>query len=195
MILVSMDENGAPQLYKTDPAGYYCGYKAVGVGVKQTEANNYLEKKIRKKPSWTFNETVEVGGCLNWWSIWNFIAGGYHSSVFSAVCWLQGHRYWGWSSDQRRASIQVRPDLMIASDSLCQTDNRLLSETEVDERLVAIAEKDWWTNLLAIIWTVCNINHTIIFVSCFLCCLHSQNLHYLQKCIDNTHTLDHWCTD
>ncbi len=60
MVLVSMDEEKGPQVYKTDPAGYYCGYKAVAVGVKQTEANNYLEKKIRKKPSWTYNETVEV---------------------------------------------------------------------------------------------------------------------------------------
>lgn len=62
MILIGYDEEVGPQLYKTDPAGYYCGYKATSVGAKQTEANNYLEKKIRKNPSWSFNETVEVSG-------------------------------------------------------------------------------------------------------------------------------------
>ena len=60
MILIGYDEEAGPQLYKTDPAGYYCGYKATSVGAKQTEANNYLEKKIRKNPSWNFNDTVEV---------------------------------------------------------------------------------------------------------------------------------------
>lgn len=60
MLLVAYDPDKGPQLYKTDPAGYYCGYKATSVGVKQTEANNYLEKKIRKKPSWGYNDTIEV---------------------------------------------------------------------------------------------------------------------------------------
>ena len=55
-----MDEERGPQLYKTDPAGYYCGYKATSVGVKQMEANNYLEKKVRKKPQWSYTEAVEV---------------------------------------------------------------------------------------------------------------------------------------
>ena len=60
MILVAMDAEKGPMLFKTDPAGYYCGYKATSVGVKQAEANNYLEKKLRNNPSWSFHETVEV---------------------------------------------------------------------------------------------------------------------------------------
>ncbi len=60
MVLVCVDAEKGPEVYKTDPAGYYCGYKAVAVGVKQAEANNYMEKKIRKKPTWNYFETVEV---------------------------------------------------------------------------------------------------------------------------------------
>lgn len=64
MILIAYDVEKGPQVYKTDPAGYYCGYKATSVGAKSTEANNYLEKKIRKKPSWSYEEAVEVGQCI-----------------------------------------------------------------------------------------------------------------------------------
>ena len=60
MMLIGYDDEIGPQLYKTDPAGFYCGFKATSIGNKQTEANNYLEKKIRKNPSWSFTETVDV---------------------------------------------------------------------------------------------------------------------------------------
>ena len=61
MILIGIDEDGQPQLYKTDPAGYFCGYKATSSGVKQNEANSYLEKKLKKKQAFTCKETIEVG--------------------------------------------------------------------------------------------------------------------------------------
>ena len=63
MILIGTDEDGNPQLYKTDPAGYFCGYKATSAGVKQNEANSYLEKKLKKKTSFTSKEAIDV--CLN----------------------------------------------------------------------------------------------------------------------------------
>jgi len=60
MILIGIDDERGPQLYKTDPAGYYCGFKGCSVGIKQTEANSFLEKKIKKKHAWTQSETIEV---------------------------------------------------------------------------------------------------------------------------------------
>lgn len=50
MILIAFDEEKGPCVYKTDPAGYYCGFKAVSVGVKQNEANSHLERIFRSAP-------------------------------------------------------------------------------------------------------------------------------------------------
>src|SRR4051812_12314819 len=47
--LISLDEEVGPQLFKTDPAGYYVGYKGTSAGPKQQEASNHLEKKLRNK--------------------------------------------------------------------------------------------------------------------------------------------------
>ena len=60
MILIGYDDENGPQVLKTDPAGYYCGFKATSAGSKQLEANGFLEKKIKKKQDFSYNETVEV---------------------------------------------------------------------------------------------------------------------------------------
>nr|KAG5688528.1 hypothetical protein BaRGS_031312 [Batillaria attramentaria] len=66
MILIGYDDEQGPQVYKTDPAGYYCGFKATSAGSKQLEANGFLEKKIKKKQDFTYNETAEIAiTCLS----------------------------------------------------------------------------------------------------------------------------------
>lgn len=58
--MISMDPDNGPQVYRCDPAGYYSGFKACSAGVKQLEANSFLEKKLKKSSSFTDNEAVEV---------------------------------------------------------------------------------------------------------------------------------------
>ena len=68
MILIGYDQENGPQLYKTDPAGYYCGFKATAAGTKQLEANSFLEKKIKKKGDLSYSEAVEVCIVYNFFS-------------------------------------------------------------------------------------------------------------------------------
>lgn len=61
MIFCGIDEeNGKPELYKVDPAGYYVGYHATASGQKQTEAYNYLEKVLKDKPANELNEEETI---------------------------------------------------------------------------------------------------------------------------------------
>ena len=51
---------GKPLLFKTDPAGYYCGYRGCAVGVKAVEAQNQLEKKLKKRTDYDDKETIQL---------------------------------------------------------------------------------------------------------------------------------------
>jgi len=69
MTLISYDEElDRPVIYKSDPAGYYCAFKACSVGPKATEANSFLEKKLKKRPEsdFDFDESVQLAiNCLS----------------------------------------------------------------------------------------------------------------------------------
>ncbi len=67
MILIAMDDaGGSPRVLKSDPAGYFCAFKACSVGAKQTEANSFLEKKLKKKADYTEDETIQLAiTCLS----------------------------------------------------------------------------------------------------------------------------------
>lgn len=59
LILIS-HEDGQPLVYKTDPAGYYAGYRGCAVGVKAIEVQNYLEKKLKNRLELNKNETIQM---------------------------------------------------------------------------------------------------------------------------------------
>lgn len=60
MVLIAYDDQNGPCVYKADPAGYFCAYRAVSVGSKQTEANSFLEKKFKKRQDYSHDEAVQV---------------------------------------------------------------------------------------------------------------------------------------
>lgn len=67
MILIQYDDMKGPLIYKTDPAGYYCSYRATSAGTKQSDANSYLEKKFKKKKrGYNQDEVIQLAiSCLS----------------------------------------------------------------------------------------------------------------------------------
>ncbi|CAB3366593.1 proteasome subunit alpha type-6-like [Cloeon dipterum] len=66
MILIGYDDELGPCVFKTDPAGYFSGYKATSAGSKQTEANSFLEKKLKKKLTYSGDEAIQLAiTCLS----------------------------------------------------------------------------------------------------------------------------------
>ncbi|KAI9172888.1 Proteasome subunit YC7alpha/Y8 (protease yscE subunit 7) [Blastocladiella emersonii ATCC 22665] len=63
MMLIAVDDELGPQVFKVDPAGYFVGYKAACAGTKHQEAFNLLEKKFKREglvESLDFDATVEL---------------------------------------------------------------------------------------------------------------------------------------
>lgn len=59
MLLASYDDS--PRIYRIDPAGYYKGVRAVSIGVKNSMATTFLEKKLKKTESeLSEKETIEI---------------------------------------------------------------------------------------------------------------------------------------
>ncbi|PIN01553.1 20S proteasome, regulatory subunit alpha type PSMA6/SCL1 [Handroanthus impetiginosus] len=60
-MILGIDEEKGPQLFKCDPAGHFFGHKATSAGGKEQEAINFLEKKMKNDPAFSYEETVQVG--------------------------------------------------------------------------------------------------------------------------------------
>lgn len=117
--LISLDAELGPQLFKTDPAGYFAGYRAVATGPKMQEALNFLEKKIKNKD------------CAD---------GDWKDVVELAITTLNTVLSVDFKKNELEIGIVGGPK----ADGSEGTENgfRTLTEDEVDERLQAIADKD-----------------------------------------------------
>lgn len=54
------DSSPHPQLYRVDPAGRFVAHKACSAGVKEQEANNHLEKRLKRKSELDNKEVMEL---------------------------------------------------------------------------------------------------------------------------------------
>ncbi|KAL2480371.1 Proteasome subunit alpha type-6-B [Abeliophyllum distichum] len=59
-LILGIDEEKGPQLFKCDPAGHFYGHKATSAGAKEQEAINFLEKKMKNDPAFSYEETVQT---------------------------------------------------------------------------------------------------------------------------------------
>ncbi|CAN6290173.1 unnamed protein product [Urochloa humidicola] len=58
-MVLGYDEEKNVQLFKCDPAGHFFGHKATSA-LKEQEAINFLEKKMKDDPQFTYDETVQI---------------------------------------------------------------------------------------------------------------------------------------
>eukprot|EP00249_Psilotum_nudum_P027366 c34944_g1_i1 orf=317-1057(-) len=59
-MIIGIDEELGPQLFKCDPAGHYVGYKATSAGLKEQEVVNFLEKKMKVNTQLSYDDTVQT---------------------------------------------------------------------------------------------------------------------------------------
>lgn len=119
-IIIGIDEELGPQLFKVDPAGYFVGYKATAAGAKDQEAINWLEKQHKSTDGGT--DTLS-----------------YEETVQMAISALQ-HVL---AEDLKCSDIEVG----VVAGAVGPVDGhggafRLMPETEIEEHLVAISERD-----------------------------------------------------
>lgn len=81
MILIGIDPELGPQVFKLDPAGFFVGFHATAAGQKQQEAMNHLEKKWKKLDNGRGAEdAVSAGKTLSRGEV---IEVRFHISIFS----------------------------------------------------------------------------------------------------------------
>jgi 20S proteasome subunit alpha 1 len=59
-IIVGVDDEDGPQVFKIDPAGQFFGYKACASGVKFEAAQNFFEKKVKGGTETTTDQTIRL---------------------------------------------------------------------------------------------------------------------------------------
>ncbi|KAG5643578.1 hypothetical protein DXG03_000631 [Asterophora parasitica] len=129
MILIGNDPEFGPQVFKLDPAGYFVGFHATAAGQKQQEAMNHLEKKWKKLDSGRgADDAVKAGKTLS------------RNEVIELAIEAMSTVH---ATDYKPGEIEIG----ITSTSPDEPEKtrglwRVLNEEEIEEHLLAYAEKD-----------------------------------------------------
>ncbi|CCF58939.1 hypothetical protein KAFR_0F03430 [Kazachstania africana CBS 2517] len=112
LTFISFDEELGPSIYKTDPAGYFVGYKATATGPKQQEITTSLENYFKKNNVDHLEEE-------SWEKVVEF-----------AITHLIDSLGTEFTKKDLEVGVAVEGKFFV------------LNADEIEERLVAIAEKD-----------------------------------------------------
>jgi 20S proteasome subunit alpha 1 len=129
MIMIGLDPEFGPQCFKLDPAGYFVGFHATAAGQKQQEAMNHLEKKWKKLDNGKGGEdAAKAGKNLS------------RSEVIEMAIEVMSTVH---ATDYKPAEIEVG----VVSNSQDEDEKlrgkwRVMGEAEIEEYLLAYAEKD-----------------------------------------------------
>ncbi|KAL8427477.1 hypothetical protein ACSSS7_007717 [Eimeria intestinalis] len=120
-VLIAIDEEEGPQVFKFDPAGFVAGYRACASGAKEQEANNLLEKMLKKKKTDTTDQVVRL--------------------AISALQQGLGFGVKGLGFRVLAADLKAE-DLEVGVVSKADPTFKQLSEHQIEAHLTAIAEQD-----------------------------------------------------
>jgi len=129
MVLIGIDPEFGPQCFKLDPAGYFVGFHATAAGQKQQEAMNHLEKKWKKLDSGRgADDAVKAGKTLS------------RNEVIEMAIEAMSTVH---ATDYKPGEIEIG----ITSNSPDEDEKtrglwRVMDEAEIEEHLLAYAEKD-----------------------------------------------------
>jgi len=129
MILIGLDPEFGPQCFKLDPAGYFVGFHATAAGQKQQEAMNNLEKKWKKLDNGKGGEDATKAG-----------KGLSRAEVIEMAIEVMSTVH---ATDYKPGEIEIG----LVSDSEEENEKlrgkwRVMGEAEIEQHLLAYAEKD-----------------------------------------------------
>jgi 20S proteasome subunit alpha 1 len=129
MVLIGIDPEFGPQCFKLDPAGYFVGFHATAAGQKQQEAMNHLEKKWKKLDGGKgADDAKSAGATLNRDEVIEMAIEA--MSTVHATDYKPGEIEIGIVSNGEDEDVKTKGEW------------RVMGEAEVEQHLLAYAEKD-----------------------------------------------------
>ncbi|CDR95065.1 proteasome subunit alpha type 6 protein, putative [Babesia bigemina] len=132
-LIMAIDEENGPVIYKFDASGWFSGYKACSVGAKDQEGENALERILKQRETVTLKEKVKSDLEVDTES--HHLTGGAETRVtveaIKAMIAIDAY-------DQLNGAKSIEV-------AICTRDNpvfRQLSEQEIETYLTHIAESD-----------------------------------------------------